>query len=72
MKANEPLELKSRRFTPARLEIAMIIICVIVSAICLAYELYKFIKAKGGDKKVLSRDKVMDKSEIKIRRTDNE
>ena len=70
MKANEPLELKSRRFTPARLQIAMIIICVLVSAICLAYELYKFIKAKCGDKTVLSRVKVMDKPEVQINKTE--
>lgn len=52
MKANESLEVKSRHFTPALLEIGMVVFCIFVSAVCLFYELFKFIKKKCGDKKV--------------------
>ena len=50
MKANESLEVKSRLFTPALLQIAMILFCLLVSAICLFYEIVLFIKRKCGRK----------------------
>jgi hypothetical protein len=68
MKANEPLELKSRRFAPALLEIALVVLCLFVSAVCLFYELFKFMRKKCGGNKI-NNQSVSDKSREQIYHT---
>lgn len=45
MKHNYPLEAKARMHTPAIIELVLLITCVIVSFVCLIYEIYKTIKS---------------------------
>lgn len=55
MKANEPISVKSKIFTPAKLEVVMIVLCLLISAVCLFYEIFLFFKGKCKSKKIGNR-----------------
>lgn len=43
MKAHEPIEVSARIFSPAKIQIFLILLCLVVSMICVIYEMYLLI-----------------------------
>jgi len=66
MKFNEPIEVKGRNYTPAKFQMGMIIFCLLVSAICLFYELYLFLKRKCKEESTSSRKVISENSKAQI------
>lgn len=52
MRFNDDLEIKARIHTPAKLELVLIVICVVFSGVCLAYEIYLMLKQRLGKSKI--------------------
>ena len=65
MKSTSPLQVKSHYLTAAKLEIGMIVVCMIVSFLVLVYDLVKFCKWLSW-KYCKSKQKIVDKQEKKI------
>ena len=53
MRYNDELESKARIYAPAKLELVMIVLCVVVSGVCLVYEIYLLLRGKMKKKKVV-------------------
>ena len=54
MRYNDELESKARIYAPAKLELVMIVVCVVVSGVCLVYEIYLLLKGKMMKKKIVT------------------
>ena len=72
MKVNTPLEVKSRMFTVAKLEIILILICVFVSLGCLIYEIYLYIynKCHKSESKIKPKESDNSRNQINITQED--
>ena len=70
MKSTTPLEVKTHYHTAAKVEIGMILVCVLVSLLVLVYDLVKFCKSVR-DYCSNKKQQIIDDSEAKIIKVEN-